>query len=63
MTSNLYAATVAGQRDDALEAFLSWTTEQGFNLYLSQEEALLEVFAASTSSSTLRPAQARALSH
>jgi superfamily II RNA helicase len=45
MTSNLYSATVAGQRDDALEAFLSWTTEQGFNLYPAQEEALLEVFA------------------
>jgi superfamily II RNA helicase len=45
MTPNLYLATVAGQRDDALEAFLSWTTEQGFSLYPSQEEALLEVFA------------------
>jgi superfamily II RNA helicase len=45
MMSNLYSVSLAGERDDALEAFLSWTAERGFNLYPAQEEALLEVFA------------------
>ena len=45
MPSSLYLATRAGRRDDALEAFLAWTAEQGFTLYPAQEEALLEVFA------------------
>jgi superfamily II RNA helicase len=44
MSSTLYAATLAGGRDDALEAFLAWTTERGVTLYPAQEEALLEVF-------------------
>jgi superfamily II RNA helicase len=45
MSSSLYLATLAGRRDDALEAFLAWTVERGFTLYPAQEEALLEVFA------------------
>ena len=45
MSSSLYLATLAGGRDDALEAFLAWTAERGFTLYPAQEEALLEVFA------------------
>jgi len=44
MTSDLYLAARAGGRDEALEAFLAWTTEQGLNLYPAQEEAILEVF-------------------
>jgi superfamily II RNA helicase len=45
MSSSLDLATLAGGRDDALEAFLDWTAERGFTLYPAQEEALLEVFA------------------
>ena len=45
MSSSLYLATARRAADDALEAFLAWTTERGFTLYPAQEEALLEVFA------------------
>ena len=45
MSSTLYLATHGGQPDDALEAFLAWTSGRGFTLYPAQEEALLEVFA------------------
>ncbi|MCO4748297.1 MAG: DUF3516 domain-containing protein [Proteobacteria bacterium] len=31
--------------DDALDAFLTWTSEQGLELYEHQEEAILELFA------------------
>jgi hypothetical protein len=44
MSSTLRLATLAGRPDDAFEAFLSWTAEQGLTLYPAQEEALLEVF-------------------
>jgi hypothetical protein len=44
MSSSLRLATLAGRPDDAFEAFLSWTAEQGLTLYPAQEEALLEVF-------------------
>ena len=47
MSSALYAATLAGGRDDVLESFLAWTAERGITLYPAQEEALLEVFAGS----------------
>ncbi len=47
MSSTLYAATLAGGRDDVLESFLAWTAERGITLYPAQEEALLEVFAGS----------------
>ena len=43
-SSRIDLAAVKGNRDDALEAFLIWTSEQGLALYPAQEEALLEVF-------------------
>ena len=44
MPSDLFLATNGKGRDDALEAFLAWTTGQGYVLYPAQEEAILEVF-------------------
>ena len=44
MSARFDLAAVAGRRDDAFSAFLTWTAERGFRLYPAQEEALLEVF-------------------
>ena len=45
MSSDLFLAAAAGDRDRALEAFLAWTIERGYALYPAQEEAILEAFA------------------
>jgi superfamily II RNA helicase len=47
MSSDLYLAAVGKGRDAALEAFLLWTSKQGYSLYPAQEEAILEVFGGS----------------
>jgi len=44
MSSSIDLASIIGGHEDALETFLAWTAERGFDLYRAQEEALLEVF-------------------